>query len=70
MTDRKRINVTSRSQPLHIEAPGCIVNITHGLRDSDGREVTSVEILCDADFKLPDHNDRTGVNVRVVRAPW
>jgi hypothetical protein len=32
---------------LHIEAPGCIVNIRVGLTDSEGRAVTSVSISAD-----------------------
>jgi hypothetical protein len=32
---------------LHIETDGCIVNIRVGLRDVDGRQVTSVQVLPD-----------------------
>lgn len=51
MTKRliKRITVSKRSQHeiLHIEAPGCMVNIQHGLHDAEGREVTRVEVIAD-----------------------
>lgn len=39
---------TARDKLLHIETEGAIVNIRVGLQDSDGREVTSVEILPDS----------------------
>lgn len=32
---------------LHIEAEGCIVNVTEGLTDRKGRAVTSIEIIPD-----------------------
>lgn len=32
---------------LHIETDGCIVNIQVGLRDADGRRVTSVRVSPD-----------------------
>lgn len=35
------------SRRLHIEAPGCIVNITKNLHDTEGREVTRIDIKCD-----------------------
>jgi hypothetical protein len=38
---------------LHIETDGCIVNIRVGLRDVDGRQVTSVHIS-------PDNYDESG----------
>jgi hypothetical protein len=45
----KTITHTVRmSQPLHIEAPGCIVNIHAGLEDAEGNPVTSVQVLCDS----------------------
>jgi hypothetical protein len=34
---------------LHVEAPGCTVNIRVGLHDADGRDVTSVEVLADGE---------------------
>lgn len=37
----------SRDPMLHIEAPGCIVNIRSGLRTDDGRPVTSVQVIPD-----------------------
>lgn len=32
---------------LHIEAEGCIVNVTEGLTDRKGRSVTSIQIIPD-----------------------
>lgn len=72
----KRIQHTARSREklLHIETEGCIVNIRVGLSDSEGRAVTSVEIV-------PDKADRGGdgegrvwtldgtLNNRVIRQP-
>ena len=39
--------ITASRKSLHIEAPGCIVNIRLGLRDLSGRRVTSIEIIPD-----------------------
>lgn len=36
-------------QTLHIEAPGCIVNIMADLKDDEGRAVTTVEILANGE---------------------
>jgi hypothetical protein len=33
---------------IHVEAPGCIVNVRYGLEDAQGRAVTSVSITPDA----------------------
>lgn len=59
---------------LHIEAPGCIVNIVKGLRDSEGHEVTRVDIICDhyagePDWTMPDFpaDDSRFLGVRIVR---
>lgn len=42
----KTVTISNRSQykTLHIEAPGCIVNIMVGLSDHDGREVTNISV--------------------------
>jgi hypothetical protein len=37
----------SKETLLHVEAPGCLVNIRRGLSDMQGREVTSVQITAD-----------------------
>jgi hypothetical protein len=34
---------------VHVEAPGCVINIRVGLADEKGREVTSVEVLADGE---------------------
>ena len=41
---------TARDKLLHIETEGCIVNIRVGLSNTQGQEVTSIEIL-------PDNSD-------------
>jgi hypothetical protein len=42
------------SDPLHIEIPLGIVNVKPGLRDTEGRRVTSVEIVTDQAVHHPD----------------
>jgi hypothetical protein len=67
----KTIRVTKRSrhEVLHIEAPGCVVNIRHGLKDVDGHEVTSIQVIADQytddEWHLPDHEGLYSVGVRV-----
>lgn len=41
------ISDRSRCKLLHIEAPGCIIDIRIGLSDADGRKVTNVSIEAD-----------------------
>jgi hypothetical protein len=45
----RSIRLTARSQLLHIEAPGCIVNIDPGLTDTDGHMVCRVDVNADGD---------------------
>ena len=64
------ISERSKDKKLHIEAPGCIINIHVGLVDMDGRKVTSVSIKCDQyagepRWLLPDFNFAEALNVRV-----
>lgn len=40
-------HATARDKLLHVETEGCVVNISVGLHDREGREVTSVEIVPD-----------------------
>jgi hypothetical protein len=42
-----QIHRQGKGKIVHIEAPGCVVNIRVGLTDEKGREVTSVEVLSD-----------------------
>lgn len=37
----------SREKTLHIEAPGCIINIQIGLTDCNGHAVTSINVSSD-----------------------
>lgn len=66
-----------KSGTLHIEAPGCIINIQVGLTDSEGNPVTRVDVIADNQsgdrWETPDYKDEnTGepgyfVGVRVVK---
>lgn len=44
MPNMKRLSLSARSRMLHIEAPGCIINIEAGLADAAGRNVTRVDV--------------------------
>lgn len=67
----KTVTISERSKHklLHIEAPGCIVNITVGLTDSSHHAITAVHIKCDESgeesSRLPDFGDTTHLGVRV-----
>ncbi len=54
---------TARDKLLHIETEGCIVNIRVGLQNTEGQEVTSVEVLADNDGWRLDGT----VNNRVIK---
>lgn len=59
-----------RENLLHIETDGCIVNITCGLTDSEGRQVTSVEVLPDAYVGEEwDLAPEAVCNTRVIKRP-
>lgn len=52
---------------LHIETEGCIVNIRIGLTNSEGKNVTSVEILPDQ-IEKNDYWDLVGtINNRIIK---
>jgi len=59
----KRVDHLSprREDLLHVEAIGCIINVRIGLRDPEGHDVTSVEVIPDSDWT----RDGQG-NVRVI----
>jgi hypothetical protein len=66
------ISERSKDKLLHIEAPGCIVNIRVGLSDSNGNAITSVEVKCDEyagepHVYLPDFDNAKALNVRVLK---
>lgn len=74
MTQRN-ISLSSRSKKtlLHIEAPGCIINIRVGLTDMDGREVTNVSVMAngnryagDPEWWVNGEKGNTGCAMRVV----
>ena len=58
---------------LHIETEGAIVNIRVGLHNTDGHEVTAIEILPDSyvgeEWLMPDENGEhmKALNVRVIK---
>jgi len=65
------ISERSRDKQLHIEAPGCIINIHTGLRTSDGQRATAITVQCDQyagepKWTLPDLGGAKHFNVRVV----
>lgn len=70
----KRVWFSRRSaQPLHIEAPGCIVNL-RAVTDVKGRPVTSIEIIAngnryrgDPEWWIEDKEGLAHTNVRIVR---
>ena len=62
------------SRTLHIEAPGCIVNITKNLHDSESRQVTRVDVKADqfsgdTQWVLPEFGNRAFVGIRVMENP-
>jgi hypothetical protein len=67
-------NERSRDKLLHIEAPGCIINIHVGLTDNTGRSVTAISINADGDrysgdpaWWIDGEKGNAGVGVRVVQ---
>ena len=57
---------------LHIEAPGCIINITPRMTNTEGQPVTSIEVIPDRDrfgekWEMASIFPRSGVNVRVIQ---
>lgn len=75
----KTVRISKRMEKnretLHIEAPGCVINITPGLVGAGCRNVTSVEIVCDRyageqHWYMPDldaDNPPHATNIRVVQ---
>lgn len=75
MHDLKRITVTERTSKyrgLHIEAPGCIVNIIKDVFDAiHNRKITVVDIIPDQyvgeEWCLADLGDQKQLHVRVAQ---
>ena len=70
----KTIRLTPKSQLLHIEAPGCIVNIDPGLTDSNGRLVCRVDVNADGDrykgdaqWWIEGEAGNRGVGLRIIQ---
>lgn len=66
----KTIRHTARmSQPLHIEAPGCIVTIHAGLQTGEGRPFTAIQVICNTyvtgPWKLK--NGEKIISLRVIK---
>lgn len=65
----------NRHDVLHVETDGCIVNIRPGLSDTDGHQVTSVEIIADdyceegGRWHVNDDPHQTRTKVRVIQLP-
>lgn len=81
--DMKTIVMTKRSKyrTLHVEAPGCIINIRIGLTRDDGCEVTRIDVSADGERYAgeppawietygsdPQFANKSGTSVMVVRA--
>jgi hypothetical protein len=66
------VSKRDNGQLIHIEAPGCIVNIRLGLSTVAGQEVTAITIQCDnyageAAWTMPDFENARHLHVRVVK---
>lgn len=76
MSKYKTIILNRRCKPLHIEAPGCIVNIDLWY-DAEGRNVTKVDVSAngdryagDAEWWCADAGARLeprGIGIRIVQ---
>lgn len=73
---KPRVRWDAVGRYLHIEAPGCIVNIYVGLRgNGNSADVTSISITADADrfsgeapwWCTPGEFDQHGGAIRIVR---
>lgn len=74
MSDMRTIRLTRKSPLLHIEAPGCIINIQTGLSDRDGNEAVNVSISADGkryagnpQWWIDGEAERAHLGVRVVK---
>lgn len=70
----RSIRLTEKSKLLHIEAPGCIVNINPGLTDSEGRKICRVDVNADGDryagdpqWWLEGEAGNRGMGLRVIQ---
>lgn len=72
MLEFRTVSLGRHSKRLHIEAPGCIINVYPDLTDSDGRPVVRVEILADhyageAPWTIEGEPGKHDHAVRIVR---
>jgi hypothetical protein len=76
MPHKITVSKQNRGKLVHLEAPGCIVNIRVDLHDAEGREVTAIEIIPDgplapfgkfsgATWRIVDRPHAAAVNIRV-----
>lgn len=69
---RIRHGAQARDKLLHIEGDGCVINVRVGLTDNQGRRMTSVQVIPDAEENGGDHEGRTwtvdgALNTRIIR---
>lgn len=75
MPEMKTVTVPRGYRGLHIEIPGAIVNITTGLHNDKGQEVTHINVMADQDRYMGDpewwaewgHVDRIGGTCRIIQ---
>lgn len=72
----RTISLTRKSSLLHIEAPGCIVNINPTLTDNEGRAVVNVSVTADGNRYAGDpewwvdgQRGNDGVGLRIIQTP-
>ena len=74
MTINKRLTLSEKAPTLlHVEAPGCIINIRTGLSCPDG-EVTRIDVLADGDrygnnpqWWIEGQAHHSGMGMRVIK---
>lgn len=72
----RNVSLTRKSGLLHIEAPGCIVNIDPQLTDSEGRHVVHVSVAADGnryagepEWWVDGLRGNDGVGLRIIQTP-
>jgi hypothetical protein len=72
----RTINLTRKSPMLHVEAPGCVVNIHPALTDTEGRSVVNVSVSADgnryagqAEWWIDGTRGDDGRGLRIIQTP-
>lgn len=72
----RSISLTRKPGLLHIEAPGCIINIDPDLTDSEGRSVVNVSVQADGnryagepEWWLDGQRGNAGIGVCIIQMP-